>query len=846
MVNNDIINNRYFGEVNSIETTFNTRERIHWICKRVKGKKIMDVGCSQGIISILLAREGFSVLGIDIESEAIDYAKKELEKESELVIQNVEFRKVDITNDVKDLGEFDTIIVGEVLEHFAHPERALINIYKLLKHNGRVIITVPFGFLNFHDHKQTFYILNFVKTVYPFFNEVELFIKNKILFFVGEKRELLKKQLDIEELEINKLINLIEEEEIIFKEIEKKYTIKDLEKTRRINKLNEKIKKFEAGYKKDYEKSSQIVDQVTEVNLKKLDELLDRINIEEKLENILGKSKLIHNDVKVLKKEKTIICNKYNKVLNTLLKTRQINNILKKEINNLKNQNINIVNKTYVLDDVNKKLDNIINNVEEISQNKIIKQDKKEIVNFKKQIDKLAKEKNNLQKKYNKTLKSLLNSRKTIENIKTNSSLRYKIGDEIVNSRHSIKKIMKLPYKLYKLYKQKDMKKNNINYTEKDLDNIDKVLDSKRTITENVVRIKSSRDAILFMPTNGAGLGHLTRTLAIARRVKRIDSEKEIIFLSTSPAMHLVLNEGFLGYHIPSKMVCPSDMTANQWNNLLKTHLKYILNLHDIKTVVFDGAYPYAGLITTMKEFENVRKIWVKRGQAKNNTEDIRKEKEKYFDKIIIPGEIVENKRFLSGDKYFNSNPIIYLDKEELLDRDEVRRMWNIPDNKKLVYVQLGAGNIDDINSTLGMVMNELKKREDVIIVLGESIIGKRLNIDLDNLIIIRDYPNSRYFKAFDLAISAVGYNTFHELLYFNVPSIFIPNMKTKTDDQLGRAKYAEKFGAAIILENVCQESIQNAIHTALKTENNINMKENSLKVEIKNGAEEVAKHISI
>ncbi|WP_062320411.1 hypothetical protein [Halolactibacillus sp. JCM 19043] len=37
------------------------RERIHWIAKEAKGKSMLDIGCSQGILSILLAREGKKV-----------------------------------------------------------------------------------------------------------------------------------------------------------------------------------------------------------------------------------------------------------------------------------------------------------------------------------------------------------------------------------------------------------------------------------------------------------------------------------------------------------------------------------------------------------------------------------------------------------------------------------------------------------------------------------------------------------------------------------------------------------------------------------------------------------------
>ena len=36
-------------------------------------------------------------------------------------------------------------------------------------------------------------------------------------------------------------------------------------------------------------------------------------------------------------------------------------------------------------------------------------------------------------------------------------------------------------------------------------------------------------------------------------------------------------------------------------------------------------------------------------------------------------------------------------------------------------------------------------------------------------------FPMSRYFRAFDLAVAAAGYNAFHELIAFGVPTLFVP-----------------------------------------------------------------------
>lgn len=189
MPNNDLINLRYYGLINSETSHEAARFRVHWICKQALGRSVLDVGCSQGITSILLGREGFQVTGIDLEETSINYANEELKKESVLVQENVKFLLQEISLLDKSFGRFDTIVLGEVLEHFAQPNKLLTKLYHLLNNNGRIIITVPFGYHPFHDHKQTFYIGNFSYLVQPFFEEVMLEVNHKYICYAGQKRE---------------------------------------------------------------------------------------------------------------------------------------------------------------------------------------------------------------------------------------------------------------------------------------------------------------------------------------------------------------------------------------------------------------------------------------------------------------------------------------------------------------------------------------------------------------------------------------------------------------------------------------------------------------------------------
>lgn len=348
---------------------------------------------------------------------------------------------------------------------------------------------------------------------------------------------------------------------------------------------------------------------------------------------------------------------------------------------------------------------------------------------------------------------------------------------------------------------------------------------------------------VLFIATNGAGLGHLTRCLAIARKMQVQDPGLEIIFLTTSLALTTVHREGFTAYCVPSKMLI-KNMTSSQWNVLLRNQLEELMDLYPFQAIIFDGAMPYASISAAMADDNGVCKIWVKRGSERSDIElDKRADAENQFDYVIVPGE-AGAKLTSDQENRIAVNPIIYLDREELWSREDVRTYLKIPEGKKAVYVQLGAGNINDIDSDISKILRELRKHDDLVMILGESMIGNELKIVEKDIIIIKDYPNSKYFNGFDFAVSACGYNSFHELLFFGVPTLFLPNRKTKTDDQYARAMISQNAGAGIVVTDINSDQLSKAVDRLCDDAENRKMRENAKGIIPENGADRAAELI--
>ena len=83
MANNDRVADLYYGRIHSAETQAACRDRIHWLCERVTGKHVLDLGCSQGVSTLILAREGCEVIGLDIEPEPLEVARQALKAKEE-------------------------------------------------------------------------------------------------------------------------------------------------------------------------------------------------------------------------------------------------------------------------------------------------------------------------------------------------------------------------------------------------------------------------------------------------------------------------------------------------------------------------------------------------------------------------------------------------------------------------------------------------------------------------------------------------------------------------------------------------------------------------------------------
>jgi len=101
-----------------------------------KNKKVLDVGCATGQVAKKLIENKCEVVGIEIDDESAQLAKKYCK---DVIIGDIE------TLETLPYPEkyFDVIIFADILEHLKDPQAVLLKLKKYLRKDGYILCSIP-------------------------------------------------------------------------------------------------------------------------------------------------------------------------------------------------------------------------------------------------------------------------------------------------------------------------------------------------------------------------------------------------------------------------------------------------------------------------------------------------------------------------------------------------------------------------------------------------------------------------------------------------------------------------------------------------------------------------------
>lgn len=350
---------------------------------------------------------------------------------------------------------------------------------------------------------------------------------------------------------------------------------------------------------------------------------------------------------------------------------------------------------------------------------------------------------------------------------------------------------------------------------------------------------------VMLFASNGDGLGHITRLIAIARK---LPPEVSPSFVTLSSGISLIEDAGFPVEMILSHRYANLDpAVAYAW---MADELAEILARRQPDAFVFDGGNPYQFMTETVAGRRGPACLWLRRGMwqpSQDNASVIAKEK--HFDVVLEPDDLAASRdrgaTARRRDGVILTSPIRLVDDGEQLSRHAAQAELGLDPSRPAVLVQLGVGNVRDVSDAFNQVITVLRRHAEIQVINLVPPISHRPIRHVEGVRDMSIYPAARYLRAFDFAISAAGYNSFHELIAAAVPAIFAVTMRPELDDQMARATYAEAAGCGYAFGTDDLASLPQRVDDLMRPRHRQELHRNCARLATPNGATEAARLIA-
>ena len=245
------------------------------------------------------------------------------------------------------------------------------------------------------------------------------------------------------------------------------------------------------------------------------------------------------------------------------------------------------------------------------------------------------------------------------------------------------------------------------------------------------IRNNESRDCILLFSSYSKRGIHFDRCEALISDLTKNGSQ--LIHVTNDKVRISSKRKNTLYFKFPSRKDT-KGMDPGIWNLQCQNFMNNLLDVYTPKTFIFDGDYPFRGMLNSIQNREDMNRFWIRESALNYKTTSLPVSGFEIFDSVIHPtyGKEFESDMHVGTSGTILCDPIVHREPEK-------RTIENFRDKyckKGEVLIFFDLVTRDDIVKS---VVNKLLKHENVKLVIRdcldtEDIIHHPRTISVDNL----------------------------------------------------------------------------------------------------------------
>lgn len=297
--------------------------------------------------------------------------------------------------------------------------------------------------------------------------------------------------------------------------------------------------------------------------------------------------------------------------------------------------------------------------------------------------------------------------------------------------------------------------------------------------------------------SNGYGLGHVMRMKSMA---ELLENHGSIAYISFSAALHNDAQNAVMHLASGEYLGCSQEHNIQYVREAAQRFIALFSPTH----MLYDGNVIPDGLLAALAARPDIHLTWIRRGMWKEDVKPDFMARQALVDTIIEPGDHADVydtgptlrnlKDYFPPRTFFKTAPFYSTQNTVPFSSATARETLGLLPDTRYALLMLG---VHCPHTILKDAVDAVRSMKDLTPVIAHWPMASTPPVQMVGAITVEMMPIASYFSAFEIIISAAGYNSFHEILETDIPAVFVPQEEAERDQQTARAQFADDHALA-------------------------------------------------